>query len=133
MFYQDYMPKFPSMRVNLTLTYASGLATGTPVSFDSTGLPNFDTPYQFQKTLPSYKRVDIGLTKIFIDQKDNQPSGGFWANFKELSLGVQIYNAFNINNTVANQWVNDVVSGYYYPVPIRLTGRFFNVKLEFKL
>ena len=133
MFYQDYMPKFPSMRVNLTLTYASGLATGTPVSFDSTGLPNFDTPYQFQKTLTSYKRVDIGLTKIFIDQKDNQPSGGFWANFKELSLGVQIYNAFNINNTVANQWVNDVASGYYYPVPVRLTGRFFNVKLEFKL
>ncbi len=27
MFYQDYMPQFPSMRVNLTLVYAMGLPT----------------------------------------------------------------------------------------------------------
>ncbi|WP_417431688.1 TonB-dependent receptor plug domain-containing protein [Halpernia sp.] len=124
LFYQDYMPKFPSMRVNLTLTYANGLANGAPV---------FTDPYQYQRTLPSYKRVDIGLSKVFIDQKDNKVNGGFWGNFKELTLGVQIFNAFNINNTVANQWISDVNSGLSYPVPVRLTGRFFNVKLEFKL
>ncbi len=124
LFYQDYMPKFPSMRVNLTLTYANGLPNGAPL---------FSDPYLFRKTLPSYKRVDIGLSKIFIDQKDNKVNGGFWGNFKELTLGVQIYNAFNINNTVANQWVTDVSSNLMYPVPVRLTGRFFNVKLDFKL
>lgn len=124
LFYQDYMPRFPSMRVNLTLTYANGLPNGAPV---------FTDPYQYQRTLPSYKRVDIGLSKVFIDQKDNKVSGGFWGNFKELSLGVQIFNAFNINNTISNQWINDVNSGLSYPVPIRLTGRFFNAKLEFKL
>ncbi|PWW16941.1 hypothetical protein DEU40_12273, partial [Chryseobacterium sp. AG844] len=43
------------------------------------------------------------------------------------------FNAFNINNTVANQWITDYNSNYMYPVPVRLTGRFFNVKLEFKL
>lgn len=134
MFYQDYMPKFPSMRVNLTLVYASGLPTGTPIQFNpETGAPVFDTPYQIQRTLPSYKRVDIGMTKVFIDQKNNQVTSGFWSHFKELSLGVQIFNAFNIRNTIANQWINDVQSGYYYPVPVRLTGRFFNVKLDFKL
>lgn len=124
MFYQDYMPKFPSMRVNLTLVYANGLPNGAPI---------FSDPYQFRRTLPSYKRVDIGLSKVFIDQKDNRASGDFWRNFRELTLGVQIFNAFNINNTIANQWVNDVNSGINYPVPVRLTGRFFNVKLEFKL
>jgi len=133
MFYQDYMPKFPSMRVNLTLVYASGLPSGTPISLDADGRPDFQAPYQYQRTLPSYKRVDIGLSKVFIDQKDNNVSSGFWSNFNELTLGVQIFNAFNISNTVANQWVNDVSSGYNYPVPVRLTGRFFNVKLEFKL
>ncbi|WP_313028245.1 TonB-dependent receptor plug domain-containing protein [Soonwooa sp.] len=133
LFYQDYMPKFPSMRVNLTLTYASGLPSGTPVTFDSNGQPDYTAAYTFQKTLPAYKRVDIGLSKVFIDQKDNKVTGGFWGNFRELTLGVQIFNAFNINNTVANQWVNDVNSTAYYPVPVRLTGRFFNVKLEFKL
>ena len=133
MFYQDYMPKFPSMRVNLTLTYANGLPSGTPISLDQNGKPDFEAPYNYQRTLPSYKRVDIGLSKVFIDQKDNKVNGGFWGNFKELTLGVQIFNAFNISNTIANQWVNDVSSGYNYPVPVRLTGRFFNVKLEFKL
>ena len=133
MFYQDYMPKFPSMRVNLTLSYANGLPSGTPISLDQNGKPDFEAPYNYQRTLPSYKRVDIGLSKVFIDQKDNKVNGGFWGNFKELTLGVQIFNAFNISNTIANQWVNDVSSGYNYPVPVRLTGRFFNVKLEFKL
>lgn len=136
MFYQDYMPKFPSMRVNLTLTYANGLPTGSPVMIDkNTGLPDMGSIYTFRKTLPSYKRVDIGLSKVFIDQKDNKVDAGFWSNFRELTLGVQIFNAFNINNTIANQWITDV-SGetqYMYPVPVRLTGRFFNVKLEFKL
>lgn len=124
MFYQDYMPKFPSMRVNLTLTYAMGLPNGAPV---------FTDPYQYQKTLPSYKRVDIGLSKVFIDSKDNKVSNGFWSNFNELTLGVQVFNAFNINNTVANQWITDSNTNLMYPVPVRLTGRFFNVKLEFKL
>ena len=133
MFYQDYMPKFPSMRVNLTLTYANGLPSGTPISLDENGKPDFEAPYRYQRTLPSYKRVDIGLSKVFIDQKDNKVNSGFWSNFNELVLGVQIFNAFNISNTVANQWVNDVSTGYNYPVPVRLTGRFFNVKLEFKL
>jgi len=133
MFYQDYMPKFPSMRVNLTLVYANGLPSGTPVTFLADGTPDFNAAYQYQRTLPSYKRVDIGLSKVFVDQNDNRVTSGFFSNFRELSLGVQIYNAFNINNTVANQWVNDVSSGYNYPVPVRLTGRFFNVKLDFKL
>ncbi len=134
MFYQDYMPQFPSMKVNLTLVFASGLPTGSAISIDPiTNLPNFTSHYTYQKTLPSYKRVDIGMTKVFIDQDENKVNGGFWGNFKELSLGVQIFNAFNINNTVANQWVSDVNSSSVYSVPVRLTGRFFNVKLEFKL
>jgi hypothetical protein len=123
-FYQDYMPKFPSMRVNLTLVYAMGLPNGAPV---------FTDPYQYQNTLPSYKRVDLGLSKVFIDRKDNKKTYGFWSNFEELTLGVQVFNAFNINNTVANQWITDYNSNLMYPVPVRLTGRFFNVKLEFKL
>lgn len=123
-FYQDYMPKFPKMRVNLTGVYAMGLPTGSPA---------FSDPYDYQKVLPAYKRVDIGLSYVFIDPKEKNDSYGFFSNFKELSLGVQVFNAFNINNTVSNQWVSDAATNNIYAVPIRLTGRFFNVKLEFKL
>lgn len=124
MFYQDYMPKFPQMRVNLTLTYAMGLPNGAPV---------FTDPYQYQKTLPSYKRVDLGLSYAFVDAKEKKQSYGFLSNFDELTLGVQVFNAFNINNTVSNQWITDANTNLMYPVPVRLTGRFFNVKLEFKI
>ncbi|KUJ56079.1 TonB-dependent receptor plug domain-containing protein [Chryseobacterium aquaticum] len=124
MFYQDYMPKFPQMRVNLTLTYAMGLPNGAPV---------FTDPYQYQKTLPSYKRVDLGLSYAFVDAKAKKQSYGFLSNFDELTLGVQVFNAFNINNTVSNQWITDANTNLMYPVPVRLTGRFFNVKLEFKI
>ncbi|UPQ76412.1 TonB-dependent receptor plug domain-containing protein [Chryseobacterium nepalense] len=124
MFYQDYMPRFPAMRVNLTLVYAMGLPTGAPILTD---------PYQYQKTLPSYKRVDLGLSYAFIDPKEKKNTYGFWENFEELTLGVQVFNAFNIRNTVANQWITDANTNFMYPVPVRLTGRFFNVKLEFRI
>ncbi len=123
-FYQDYMPKFPKMRVNLTGVYASGLPNGAPV---------FTDPYQYRKTLPSYKRVDIGLSYVFVDPKEKNQHWGFLGNFDELTLGLQVFNAFNIYNTVANQWITDVSTNYIYPVPVNLTGRFFNVKLEFRI
>ncbi len=124
MFYQDYMPAFPQMRVNLTLTYASGLPNGAPV---------FTDPYQYQKTLPAYKRVDLGLSYVFVDEKNRDKVSGFLDKFENFTIGLQVFNAFNINNTVANQWITDANTNYMYPVPVRLTGRFFNVKLEFKI
>lgn len=123
-FYQDYMPRFPKMRVNLTGIYAMGLPTGSPL---------FSDPYKFTKTLPSYKRVDIGLSYVFVDSKEENKSYGFFSNFEELTLGVQVFNAFNIYNTVANNWITDVNTNTIFPVPVNLTGRFFNVKLEFRL
>ena len=133
MFYQDYMPRFPQMRVNLTLTYAMGLPTGAPIILDQNGIPDINTRYQYQKTLPSYKRVDLGLSYAFVDAKEKKQTYGFLSNFDELTLGVQVFNAFNINNTVSNQWITDANTNLMYPVPVRLTGRFFNVKLEFKI
>lgn len=133
MFYQDYMPRFPKMRVNLTLTYAMGLPTGSPIVLDENRKIDYLAGYSYQKTLPSYKRVDLGLSYAFIDPKEKNQVYGFWGNFDELTLGVQVFNAFNIRNTVSNQWITDANTNLMYPVPVRLTGRFFNVKLEFRI
>lgn len=122
LFFQDYMPAFPTFKVNTTLVYASGLSNGAPVLTD---------PYEFQTTLPDYKRVDIGLLKVIKDQ-DHSPQGNMFQNFKELSIGLDIFNVFNIKNTVSNQWIRDVNSNRIYGVPNRLTGRFFNAKLLMK-
>lgn len=123
LFFQDYMPSYPSLKVNTTLIYASGLPNGAPL---------FTDPYDFQRTLSDYKRVDIGLTKVLVDQDKNRIISGFLSNFKELSVGVDVFNIFDIKNTVSNQWIRDVYSNNIYSVPNRLTGRFINFKVNMR-
>ena len=122
-FFQDYMPILPSFKVNVNFVYAAGL----PMS-----APQFTDPYKYQETLNDYKRVDIGFVKEFINQKDLKPRNGFWQNFKEVSVGLDVFNIFDIRNEISNTWIRDVNSSSVYSVPNRLTGRFFNAKLNVK-
>ncbi len=124
LFYQDYMPAFPSFKVHLNAVYASGLPNGAPL---------YTNPYDFSGELRDYRRLDIGFTKTFIDQNDMKPKRGtFWSHFKELSLGLEIFNLFDIENHISNLWIQDLTNSQYYVVPNRLTGRFFNVKMWMK-
>ncbi len=122
-FFQDYMPILPSFKVNVNLVYASGLPNGAPPLTD---------PYDYQNYLTDYKRVDIGFVKEFINQSDLKAKGNFWKNFKELSLGVDLFNIFDIRNEISNTWVKDANSSMIYGVPNRLTGRFINGKIRMK-
>lgn len=123
-FFQDYMEFLPSFKVNVNLVYASGLPNGAP---------QFSDPYQYQTTLGDYKRVDIGFVKEIINQKELKPSKGtFWSNFKEISVGVDVFNIFDIKNQISNSWIRDVNSSTVYAMPNYLTGRFLNGKINFK-
>ena len=124
LFFQDYMKQYPQIRASVNLVYASGLPNGAPL---------FSDPYQYQTKLSDYKRADVGLSYIFVDQKLNKAKrGSTLSRFKELSLGLEIFNVFDIRNTISNQWIRDVNTPFSYAVPNKLTGRFFNVKLNAK-
>ncbi len=124
LFYQDYMPAFPSFKVHINAVYASGLPNGAPL---------YTNPYQYSGNLDDYRRLDIGFTKTFIDQHDMKPrKGTFWSNFKELSLGLEIFNLFDIENHISNLWIQDLTTSQYHSIPNRLTGRFFNAKMWMK-
>jgi len=124
LFFQDYMPAFPSFKVHLNAVYASGLPNGAPLYTDR---------YDFSRRLLYYRRLDIGFTKIFIDQNQRKPrQGTFWSHFKKLSLGLDILNLFDIENHISNLWVQDLTNSQYVAVPNRLSGRLFNVKLQIK-
>ncbi len=121
LFFQDYMPAFPTFKVHVNAIYSSGLPNGAPLYTDQ---------YGYRGKLNDYKRIDIGFTKTFIDQKENKPKKGtFWNNFKELSLGLEVFNLFDIENQISNLWVQDISNSQYISIPNRLTGRFFNAKL----
>ncbi len=118
--FQDYMPKIPSMKLYLNLVYNTGLPGGSPSYVD---------PYVYQNRLNDYRRVDIGFSKILIDEKSGE--GKSWlVNARELTIGLEIFNLFNNHNAITNTWVRDVYSKNEYAIPNYMTTRLFNVKLN---
>ncbi|MGB3592518.1 MAG: carboxypeptidase-like regulatory domain-containing protein [Nonlabens sp.] len=122
--FQDYVPNIPKLRAYLNMVYNTGLPGGSP---------SYADPYLFQFRLKDYFRSDLGIQYVFVDANNTAKSGSWLSNFKELSLGAQIYNIFDRQNQISNLWVRDVVSSTQFAVPVRLTPRIFNIRLIAKL
>ena len=118
------MPNIPSVKLYLNLVYNTGLPGGSP---------SYADPYLFQNRLKDYRRVDVGFYKVFIDDTRAKPSSRLFRNFKELSLGFEIFNLFNNQNAITNTWVRDVYTKSEYGIPNYMTTRVFNIKLTAKL
>ncbi len=126
-YFQDYMPRNPSFRVHLSGHFGSGLPVNIPK----------DGRYDLVTRMPSYKRVDIGFSKVFKDENGND--AGKLKNVKwvkALWLSAEVFNLLNINNTVSYMWIQTVgnqesMSGRY-AVPNFLTSRRLNFKLTLK-
>ena len=120
-FFQDYFPQNPNYKMQLSLIYGSGLPYGAPNS------------ERFQQTarIPSYKRVDIGLSRVI--KKEGAVSPVKFINyFKSIWVSIEIFNLANIQNTSSYIWISDA-SNNYYGVNNYLTGRILNFKLNIKL
>lgn len=124
MLFQDYMPNIPSVKVYLNLVYNTGLPGGAPAYSD---------PYLYQNRLNDYRRADIGFAKVFVDASTQNTKKGWLKNFKELALGLEIFNLFNNQNAITNTWVRDVYSKNQYAIPNYMTSRVFNVKINARL
>lgn len=124
MLFQDYMPNIPSVKVYLNLVYNTGLPGGAPAYSD---------PYLYQNRLNDYRRADIGFAKVFVDSSTQNTKTGWLKNFKELAVGLEIFNLFNNQNAITNTWVRDVYSKNEYAIPNYMTSRVFNVKINARL
>jgi hypothetical protein len=122
--FQDYMPNIPSVKIYLNLVYNTGLPGGSP---------SYADPYFYQNRLKDYRRVDVGFSKVFFEKKSNKSNGNWFKNFKELAIGLEIFNLFNNQNAITNTWVRDVYTKNQYAIPNYMTTRVFNVKLSAKL
>ena len=120
-FFQDYLPKFPNMKVHLTMFYGTGMPFGPPNS----------ERYQQTARIPDYFRTDIGFTAILKNAKKKLSDQSLFKHFKEVLLTAEIFNLMNKNNTVSYIWVTDI-ENKQYAVPNYLTGIRLNVKLTFK-
>ncbi len=120
--FQDYVPTIPDLKMYLNLVFNTGLPGGSP---------SYADPYQYQSRLNSYKRADIGISYVLVDQ-NKLVDTGFLSNFKELTFGVEIFNMFDVQNSITNTWVRDVYSKRSYGIPNFMTSRVFNVKLDMR-
>ena len=117
--FQDYLPKFPSYKVHLNLFYGSRLPTGPPDY----------TRYKDTFTYPPYRRVDIGFSKEIIGGNAKElRNKSFLSSFDALTLQLDIFNLFQIQNTISYLWVRDSFDRQY-AVPNYLTNRQINLKL----
>ncbi|WP_310560790.1 TonB-dependent receptor [Flavobacterium sp.] len=120
--FQDYMPKIPSLKLYLNLVYNTGLPGGSP---------SYADPYLYQNRLRDYRRADVGFFKVLIDAQN--PSSKKWLqSFKELAVGLEIFNLFDNQNAITNTWVRDVYSKNQYAIPNYMTTRVFNVKVNLR-
>ncbi|WP_395077721.1 carboxypeptidase-like regulatory domain-containing protein [Flavobacterium sp.] len=122
--FQDYVPNIPTFKMYLNLVYNTGLPGGSP---------SFADPYDYQLRLRDYRRADLGFSYVFTDRARAKEEGNWLKKFKDLSLGLEIFNLFNNQNTITNTWVRDVYTKTQYGVPNYLTNRVFSLKLNVKL
>lgn len=119
---QDYVKVIPNLKGYLNLTYNTGLPGGSP---------SYADPYDYQVRLPDYKRADLGVSYVIVDA-DNLREHGWLSVFKELTIGAEIFNIFDVQNSITNTFVRDIYTKVQYAIPNYLTPRVFNVRTTMK-
>ena len=117
-FFQDYLPNNPTYKMHLNLVFGTGLPFGAPKS------PRYQHIYR----TPSYRRVDIGFSKLLKSEASDAP--GFLQHFKSIWITAEVFNLLQFNNTVSYSWISDV-NGRRYAIPNYLTPRLINLRLIF--
>ncbi|RNC90303.1 MAG: TonB-dependent receptor [Allomuricauda sp.] len=123
MLFQDYVASIPNLKLYMNLVYNTGVPGGSPNNADS---------YQFQSRLRDYRRADLGISYIFVDRNTSYPKDHWMGRFKEFSLGFEIFNLFNNQNSITNTWVRDVDTQNQFAIPNFLTSRVLNLKLSMR-
>lgn len=118
--FQDYVPNMPDLKMYLNLVYNTGVPGGSP---------SYADPYDFQIRLRDYRRADLGIQLELVNPTKTYKAK--WKKtFRELSLGFEIYNMFNNQNSITNTWVRDVYTKRQFAIPNFLTPRVFNLRLS---
>ncbi|WP_189606301.1 TonB-dependent receptor [Salinimicrobium marinum] len=122
--FQDYVPTIPDLKMYLNLVYNTGLPGGSP---------NYSDPYLYQSRLPDYKRADLGISYLLKNDLPNQKNFTWLQAFEEFSIGFEIFNLFDSQNSITNTFVRDIYSKNQYAIPNYLTPRVFNVRIGMRL
>lgn len=121
--FQDYVPNYPNLKMYLNMVYNTGVPGGSP---------SYADPYVFQNRLRDYFRSDIGMSYIFKDS-ENESNAQWLRNLKEFSIGIELFNMFDVQNSITNTWVRDISAQRSVGIPNFLSRRVLNVKIKIGL
>ena len=118
---------------------ASGYTTGIDFKIFGEfveGTDSFGPPHTGLERMvfraPAYKRVDIGMSYRLLDNEDGRNQKKFIRYLRNVWLGVDCFNLFDISNVSSYYWVTDVTN-QQYAVPNYLTGRQINARILIEL
>ncbi|MFO8235840.1 MAG: carboxypeptidase-like regulatory domain-containing protein [Bacteroidales bacterium] len=124
LYFQDYVPNFPTYKAHISLHFGSKLPFSSPES------DRYDEIYY----MPPYRRLDLGFSKSIKQEKNGQSK--IFSNLESLWLGFDIFNVLDINNTISYQWIrtvgNQTGEAFEYAIPNYLTSRRYNLKVILK-
>jgi len=120
LYFQDYFPGNKRAMVNLKGVLSGGL----PLTVPNRGWG----PSTWHRT-PPYRRVDLGFSYQIAGGQDAIMDRPFFSHFKNIWLGVDLFNLFDIRNTISYYWITDVYN-QQHAVPNFLTGRQLNLRLS---
>ena len=113
-YFEDHMPRDPTLRVYLNLVFGSGY----PFS------PPNNARYRNAYSGDEYYRADLGLSKKF-DMRVNNFFSHIW-------IRAEVLNALAADNTLSYTWIEDVY-GNQFAIPNSLSARFLNIKISAEL
>lgn len=117
-FFQDFLPRNPSFKVQVGFIFSTGLPFGPP------------TNDRFRNSLRMdlYRRIDIGFSKQIVGQDTRKSETSIFRNLQNLWVTFEIFNVVDFSNTISYSWIRDT-NNFYFAVPNRLTGRLINLKV----
>jgi hypothetical protein len=118
MLFQDYLPNNPKYKVHLKCVFSDGLPFGPPSNVQ----------YRNQLRASTYRRVDLGASRVLIGGSDKLMDRPWLKHVKSIWLNAEVFNLMNFKNVNSYYWVNDIY-GQQYAVPNYLTGRQLNLKI----
>ncbi len=125
-FFQDQLPNNPTVKMYMNMVFGSGLPFSPPNAVKYKYVDDLGVNHQTYGRLQSYRRVDVGFSKLLIF-RDNE-LGSEKPKLKSLWLGVEILNIIGANNTISVSWIKDTYNTVY-GIPNFLSARLLNVKM----
>lgn len=120
LFFQDYFPGYKRVKLNLKGVLSGGLPFIAP-----------RTKYEDVKSTfrtPAHKRVDLGFSYQLAGGTDAIMDRGVFRHLKNIWIGVDVFNLFDIKNVSSYYWITNI-DNQQYAVPNYLTGRQLNARL----